>query len=79
MNRNKISSHSPFESKIGFTRAIRIGNSTTVSDTGPIATNGGTAFHNDLYNQTKICIKIMKKAIEDARSTLLSVVRTSYI
>ncbi len=76
MNRKNISSGSYLEKPIGFSRAVRIGNIISVSGTAPITEDGTTAFPNDLYNQTKICIRIMKKAIEDAGGKMENVIRT---
>ena len=76
MERKNISSGSKFEKPIGFSRAVRIGNIIAVSGTAPIAEDGSNAFPGDLYNQTKRCIAIMKKAIEDAGGKLENVIRT---
>jgi enamine deaminase RidA (YjgF/YER057c/UK114 family) len=76
MQRKLVSSGSPYEKSIGFSRAVRVGNIITVSGTAPIAPGGGTAAVGDLYGQTKRCIEIIKQAIEDAGGTLNDVVRT---
>jgi enamine deaminase RidA (YjgF/YER057c/UK114 family) len=76
MKRINISSSSEFEKPIGFSRAVRIGNILSVSGTAPIAQDGTTAHRNDLYNQTKRCLEIMKKAITDAGGKLENVIRT---
>ncbi len=76
MDRKNIYSGSYLEKSIGFSRAVRIGNIISVSGTAPIAENGLTAFPNDLYNQAKTCIGIMKKAIEDAGGKMENVIRT---
>lgn len=76
MPRQLISSGSPFEKPIGFSRAVRVGNSITVSGTAPISPGGGTAYPGDLYRQTTTCIEIIKNAIESAGGTLSDVVRT---
>jgi enamine deaminase RidA (YjgF/YER057c/UK114 family) len=76
MERRNISSGSPYEKPIGFSRAVRIGNSVSVSGTAPIGPDGSTAYPGDLYHQTKTCIEIIKKAIEKAGGRLEDVVRT---
>ncbi len=76
MDRINISSGSEYEKPIGFSRAVRIGNLISVAGTAPIASDGTTAYPGDLYNQTKRCIEIMKKAIEDAGGQLENVIRT---
>jgi enamine deaminase RidA (YjgF/YER057c/UK114 family) len=76
MPRQLISSGSPFERPIGFSRALRVGNTISVSGTAPIAAGGGTAYPGDLYRQTLTCIEIIKAAIEHAGGTLSDVIRT---
>lgn len=76
MIKKRISSGSPMEEPIGFSRAIRIGNAISVSGTAAIAPDGSTACPGDVYGQTKYCIEIMKRAIEEAGGSLGNVVRT---
>ena len=76
MARKNISSGSPFEPKIGFSRAVRSGNFISVSGTAPIAEDGSVAHQGDVYGQTKQCIEIMKEAIESAGGSLEDVIRT---
>jgi enamine deaminase RidA (YjgF/YER057c/UK114 family) len=76
MKRLNVSSGSEYEKPIGFSRAVKIGNIISVSGTAPIAEDGTTAYPNDLYNQTKRCIEIMKKAIIDSGGQLENVIRT---
>jgi len=74
--RKLISSGSPFEPKIGFSRAVRIGPLVAVSGTAPIAADGGVAAPGDVYGQTKRCLEIIAQAIGDAGLGLQSVIRT---
>ena len=76
MIRKNISSGSPLEKPIGFSRAVRIGNIIAVSGTAAIAPDGSTAHPNDVYGQTKTCLEIMKKALEEAGGKLENVIRT---
>lgn len=76
MHRQLVSSGSPFEKSIGFSRAVRVGNKITVSGTAPIAPGGGTAYPGDLYRQTLACIEIIKNAVERAGGALSDVIRT---
>jgi enamine deaminase RidA (YjgF/YER057c/UK114 family) len=76
MKRINISSGSSYEKPIGFSRAVRIGNIISVAGTAPIADDGTTAHPGDLYNQTKRCLEIMKKAITDSGGKLENVIRT---
>ncbi|MFX1313789.1 MAG: Rid family hydrolase [Promethearchaeota archaeon] len=47
-----------------------------MSGTSPIAPDGTTACMNDVYGQTKYCLEIIKRAIEDAGGFLEDVIRT---
>ena len=76
MTRKLVSSGSPYEGTIGFSRAVRVGNVISVSGTAPIAPDGGTASPGHAYGQTIRCLEIIKKAIEDAGGKLGDVVRT---
>jgi len=76
MERQVISSGSPFEKPIGFSRAVRVGNAIAVSGTAPIAPGGGTAYPGDLYRQTRTCLEIIKNAVENAGGHLDDVIRT---
>ncbi len=76
MVRKNITSGSPYEKSIGFSRAVRIGNRILVAGTAPIAADGSAAFPGDVYRQTRHCLEIINKAIQEAGGTLLDVVRT---
>jgi enamine deaminase RidA (YjgF/YER057c/UK114 family) len=76
MKRINISSGSEFEKPIGFSRAVRIGNIISVAGTAPIAEDGTTYHPGDLYSQTKRCIEIMKRAVNDSGGNLENVIRT---
>ena len=76
MTRKNISSGSQYEKPIGFSRAVRIDNFISVSGTAPISPDGSVACPNDLYGQTKHCLEIIKRAIEEAGGNLRNVIRT---
>lgn len=76
MSRTNVSSGSPMEQPIGFSRASRIGNLISVAGTAPIALDGSTASPGDVYGQTNCCLKIIHQAIEEAGGKLEDVIRT---
>ncbi len=76
MERANISSGSPFEARIGFSRAVRIGNRILVSGTAPIAEGGGVAAPGDPYAQALRCVAIIEGALRDGGGSLSDVVRT---
>lgn len=74
--RKLVSSGSPFEPQIGFSRAVRVGPYVAVSGTAPIAPDGGVAAPGDVYGQTRRCLEIIAQAIAKAGLGLESVIRT---
>jgi len=76
LNRKNISSASPLEKTIGFSRAVRVDNLIAVSGTAPISVKGTTLYPDDLYNQAKTCFEIMKNAIENAGGKAENIIRT---
>jgi enamine deaminase RidA (YjgF/YER057c/UK114 family) len=76
MKRQRISSGSQYEQPIGFSRAVRIGPWIAVSGTAPLAQDGTPAHPGDVYAQTKRCIEIMLRTIEDSGGSVNDVIRT---
>lgn len=76
MKRKLVSSGSPLEPRIGFSRAVRCGSFVAVAGTAPIAPDGGVAAPGDVYGQTRRCLEIIARAVADAGLALDSVVRT---
>ena len=74
--RQLVSSGSPFEGLIGFSRAVRVGGLVVVSGTAPIGDDGKTVGPGDLYLQSRRCIEIAARALERAGASLADVVRT---
>ncbi|HTD55092.1 MAG TPA: RidA family protein [Silvibacterium sp.] len=69
--RQNISGTSPFEPVIGFSRAVRVGNTVHVSGTGPVG-----ADEADAAAQTRHTLEIIRAALEKAGATMEDVVRT---
>jgi len=74
--RKLVSSGSPFEPRIGFSRAVRVGRMVAVSGTAAIARDGSVAAPGDVYGQTKRCLEIIAQAVADAGLPLDAVIRT---
>jgi enamine deaminase RidA (YjgF/YER057c/UK114 family) len=74
--RKLVPSGSPFESRIGFSRAGRVGQSVTVSGTAPIAPDGSVACPGDVYGQTRRCLDIIAHAVTESGLSLETIVRT---
>ncbi|MFJ7438485.1 RidA family protein [Methylorubrum thiocyanatum] len=76
MPRQLVSSGSPLEPEIGFSRAVRVGPYLAVAGTAPIGPDGRALHPGSVYEQTKACFSIAKKAIEDAGGCLENAIRT---
>lgn len=74
--RKLISSGSPMEKPIGFSRAVRCGNHIFVAGTAPMMEDGTTASPGNMYAQMKRCLEISRQAIEEAGGSIKDVVRT---
>ena len=66
----------PFEPRIGFSRAVRVGQIVAVSGIAPIAADGSVACPGDVYGQTRRCLEIIADAVVDAGLSIDTVVRT---
>jgi len=62
-SRRLVSSGSPFEPEIGFSRAVRAGPYICVAGTAPIAEGGGTAAPGDVYAQSVRCLDIAGRVL----------------
>lgn len=74
--RSHMTSGSTFEPKIGFSRAVRVGDFVAISGTAPIAADGSVAAPGDVYGQTKRCLEIIGQAVADAGLSMRDVIRT---
>jgi len=74
--RRLVSSGSPLEPEIGFSRAVRSGPYICVAGTAPIAEGGGTAAPGDVHAQSVRCLDIAEQALQEAGASLADVVRT---
>ncbi len=72
--RRNVSSGSPFEATIGFSRAVRIGDRVVVSGTTPIWPDGSCS--DDAGAQARRCFEIIGAALHEAGAALTDVVRT---
>ena len=71
LTRKNISGGSPYEPIIGFSRAVRVGNSVHVAGTGPVG-----AENEDVAGQTRRIFAIAEKALAEAGASFHDVVRT---
>jgi enamine deaminase RidA (YjgF/YER057c/UK114 family) len=74
--RKLISSGSPYEPKVGISRAVRAGNFITVAGTAPLGPDGRTVGRGDAAAQARRCLEIIAGALEKAGASMRQVVRT---
>ncbi len=75
-HRRNVSTGSPYEPIIGFSRAVRIGNFIAVGGTAPIGPDGKTVGAGDPAAQTRRCLEIIEHALKQAGASLDDVIRT---
>jgi enamine deaminase RidA (YjgF/YER057c/UK114 family) len=69
--RQNISGGSPYEPIIGFSRAVRVGDTVHLAGTGPVG-----ADNEDVAGQTRRIFAIAEKALAEAGASFKHVVRT---
>jgi len=74
--RQRISTGSPYEPKVGISRAVRSGRIIAVTGTAPLSPDGKTVSINDASGQARRCLDIIKAAIEGLGGKMSDVIRT---
>ena len=72
--RTRISSGSPYEPVIGFSRAVRVGDRVVVAGTAPVWSDGSC--DPDPAAQARRCLEIVAAALREAGAETRHVVRT---
>lgn len=75
MSRTNISSGGPWEAKVGYSRAVRVGPHVYVAGCTAM-TAGGIVGRGDPYLQARQALLTIERALEQAGATLEHVVRT---
>jgi enamine deaminase RidA (YjgF/YER057c/UK114 family) len=70
-----VSSGAAFEDRVGYARAVRAGDRVWVSGTAPIMP-GDADPPAGAYDQAKVCLQIIERALTEAGATMDDVVRT---
>src|SRR3954469_1956828 len=69
MERQRISSGAAFEERVGYSRAVRVGERVWVSGTAPIMP-GDADPPTGAYDQARVCLAIIERALSEAASSL---------
>jgi enamine deaminase RidA (YjgF/YER057c/UK114 family) len=75
-HRTNFSSGAIWEDKVGYCRAVKLGNHIEVSGTVASDENGNVVGRDDAYQQTVFILQKIEKVLKEAGATLENVIRT---
>ncbi len=76
MDFQRTFSGAPWEERVGYCRALRAGDYIYVTGTAPVDAQGNCYAPGDAYSQTRRCLEIIERALQDLGAGLACVVRT---
>ncbi len=76
MKKKRVSANRPWEAMVGYSRAVRSGDTIEVSGTAAADAAGGILARGDVYGQTREALRIIGEALEELGSSFEDVVRT---
>ncbi len=76
MNIQRHFTHTEWEPKVGYCRALRAGNFIYLSGTAPVGENGNTFAPGDAYAQACRCFEIIQQTLQAMNADIHQIVRT---
>jgi isochorismate pyruvate lyase len=76
MQFERVYSGAPWESRVGYCRALRAGGNIYITGTAPVGEDGKTYAPGDAYAQTLRCFEIIRRALQELGADLDCIVRT---
>jgi isochorismate pyruvate lyase len=76
MTIQRVFSGAPWEKKIAYCRAIRVGDRVYASGTAPVGDDGKTFAPGDPYAQAERCLEIIERALHELGADRAHIVRT---
>ncbi|HSH46119.1 MAG TPA: RidA family protein [Longimicrobiales bacterium] len=74
--RRRVPTDAPWATKVGYSRAVRVGDTIHVSGTAPVGEDGRVGPVGDVYGQARRCLEIIMAALGEAGARPEHVVRT---
>jgi enamine deaminase RidA (YjgF/YER057c/UK114 family) len=74
--RSNLPSGAPWETQVGYSRAVRVGRFIAVSGSAAIDEHGQLVGEGDMYAQARQCLEVIGAVLERAGGRLSDVVRT---
>ncbi len=74
--RRRVPTAAPWTGDVGYSRAVRVGDTVYVSGTAPVADDGSIAYPGDPYLQAQRALEIIVEALAEAGARPEHVVRT---
>lgn len=74
--RRRVATSAPWAEKVGYSRAVRVGDTIYVSGTAPMTEGGEIAHPGDVHGQAMRCLEIIIAALGEAGARPEHVVRT---
>jgi enamine deaminase RidA (YjgF/YER057c/UK114 family) len=74
--RRRVPTTAPWAETVGYSRAVRVGDTVYVSGTAPVGPDGAIVHAGDAYGQARRCLEIILAALGEAGARPEHVVRT---